>query len=283
VRGYRWCLTALGFAGVLAFGSASFSSCIPRASNEPPPPTRYYLSMGASLSTGSGVPAGQGYVDAIRTHEDARLPLVTVRLGCFGETTNSMIRGGHCTYTHGSQLAEAEAFLSLHPGQVGFITMEIGANDITPCFSASGVDQACAQAAIDGAATNLTIILRRLRTAGGAVPIFGMTYYDPFLAYWASGNENAATQSEQAAVAGNATIAGVYLAAEAQVADIGTAFDTSNFAMTGSYNGTTVPQNVANICAWTLMCSAGNIHANADGYSLIAKSFESLIDATVSP
>ncbi len=274
----------LGFVGVLAFGGASFASCSYDPSTPPPPPPRYYLAMGASLTTGSGVPAGQGYVDDIRAHEAARLPnLVVVRLGCFGETTNSMMRGGACVYTHGSQLAEAEAFLSAHPGQVAFITIEIGANDITPCFSFAGVDQACAQNAMNTAATNLTIILRRLQTAGGAVPIFGMTYYDPFLAFWVNGNQNAAVESEQAAVAGNESITGVYEAAGAQVADVQTAFDTTNFAMTGSYDGTTVPQNVANICAWTLNCSAGNIHANATGYSLIANAFEPLVDATVSP
>jgi lysophospholipase L1-like esterase len=194
-----------------------------------------------------------------------------------------MIRGGHCIYTQRTQLAEAEAFLSLHPGQVAFITMEIGANDITPCFSAAGVNQACAQTAIDAASANLGVILRRLQTAGGPIPIFGMTFYDPFLAFWVSGNQNAAVQSEQAAVAGNATITNVYQAAGAQVADVQTAFDTTNFAMTGSYNGSAVPQNVANICAWTLMCPAGNIHANATGYSVIANAFEPLIDATVSP
>src|SRR5262245_40326338 len=237
--GYRWVLTAFGFLGVFAFGSAAFSSCALDPSNPPPAP-RYYLSMGASLSTGSGVPMGQGYVDLIRAHEATRFPnLVAVRLGCFGETTTSLILGSHysnCTYTHGSQMQEAEAFLAAHSGQVAFITLEIGANDITPCFSAAGVDQACAQSAMSGAASNLTQILNRLRSANATVPIFGMTYYDPFLAFWVGGNQSAAIQSEQAAVDGNTTIAGVYQAAGAQVADVQTAFETTNFAMTGSYN-----------------------------------------------
>jgi lysophospholipase L1-like esterase len=195
-----------------------------------------------------------------------------------------MILGGGCTYSGAtSQLAAAESFLATHAGQVAFITIDIGANDITSCFSASGVNQACAQTASDGVVANLTTILNRLRAAGGAVPIFGMTYYDPFLAYWVGGNQNAAIQSEQVAVAGNARMTGVYQAAGAQVADVQTTFDTTNFAMTGSYNGTTVPQNVANICAWTLMCALTNIHANATGYQLIANTFEPLIDATVSP
>src|SRR5262249_41207438 len=156
----------------------------------------------------------------------------------------SMILGGLCYYNRGSQLAAAESFLALHPGQVAFITIEIGADDILPCFSVAGVDQNCAQNAVIGATSNLAQILNRLRAAGPTVPIFGMTYYDPFLASWVAGNQSAATQSELAAVDGNTHIADVYQAQGAQVADVQTTFDTTNFAMTGSYNSTPVPQNV---------------------------------------
>jgi lysophospholipase L1-like esterase len=279
VRGYRWFLTACCFVGVFSVGGAAFTSCY---GPPPPPPARYYVSLGDSLSTGTGVPAGQGYVDNIFAHESARLSgLVAQRFGCAGATTTSMINGGGCSYPQGSQLSAAEVFLAAHPGQIAFVTIDIGANDITPCFSAAGVNQTCAENAIATVVSNLTTILGGLRSAAGAVPTFGMSYYDPFLALWVSGNQSAATQSEQVAVVGNAQIAGVYGAQGAQVADVQTAFDTTNFAMTGSYNGTTVPQNVANICAWTLMCSAGNIHANTTGYQVIANAFQPLIDATV--
>ena len=58
--------------------------------------------------------------------------LQAVNLGCGGETTTTMINGGHCTskYSTGSQLGDAEAFLQAHPGQVAFITLDIGADDV---------------------------------------------------------------------------------------------------------------------------------------------------------
>jgi len=279
---WSWLSSVIGILGVLAVGSAAVTSCYPGSSN-PPPLTRYYVSMGDSLSTGTGVSAGQGYVDDVFTHESTRLSgLVAQRFGCPGATTTSMINGGGCSYADGSQLATAEAFLAAHSSSVAFVTIDIGANDVTPCFTATGVNDTCLQSATATVQANLATIMDGLRSAGGSVPIFGMTYYDPFLATWIAGSHDAATQSEQATVSGNAAITTLYESRGAHVADVQTTFDTTNFALTGSYNGSTVPQNVANVCAWTLMCPAGNIHANATGYQLIADTFEPLIDATVS-
>ena len=61
------------------------------------------------------------------------------------------------------------------------------------------------------------------------------------------------------------------------MADPATLFQTTNFALTGSYNGMTVPENVALICAWTLMCSQNNIHANDQGHAELAQAFETSI------
>src|SRR6185369_1910757 len=63
-------------------------------------------------------------------------------------------------------------------------------------------------------------------------------------------------------------------------ADVATPFETDNFALTGSYLGQTEPQNVANICNWTHMCEAGDIHANNTGHAVLAQAFETLIDGT---
>ena len=62
------------------------------------------------------------------------------------------------------------------------------------------------------------------------------------------------------------------------MADPATLFQTTNFALTGSYDGTTVPENVALICAWTWMCSENDIHANDEGHAELALAFESVID-----
>ena len=260
--------------------SSSASAPIPVTVANPGSP--YYLSLGDSLATGTGAPAGEGYVDDIYNYESTRVPgLLEEKLGCGGATTTSMIDGGGCSYPEGTQLATAEAFLQAHLGQVAFVTIDIGANDITSCFSSSGINATCAQTQLGVIETNLAQILSGLRSAGGAVPIFGMTYYDPFLAYWVAGDQSAAQQSETLAVTGNAASTNVYTAAGAFTADVQGAFDTTDFSLTGSYLGVTVPQNVSNICAWTLMCQSQNIHANATGHQVIASAFEPLIDANV--
>jgi lysophospholipase L1-like esterase len=244
--------------------------------------TRYHLALGDSLAAGVGAPAGQGYVDDILAHEQTRLTgLQGHNISCSGATTASMLSGGGCSYTEGSQVAAAAAFLQAHPGHVAYVTIDIGANDITGCLVGGVINLACAQTQMGVVQTNLTAILSRLRAASATVPIVGMTYYDPYLAYWVAGNQTAAQQSQQVAATGNALMANVYATAQAQVADVQGTFDSANYALTGSYNGQAVPQNVSNICAWTRMCSNADIHANATGHQLIAATFQPLIDATV--
>jgi hypothetical protein len=100
-----------------------------------------------------------------------------------------------------------------------------------------------------------------------------MNYYDPYLATWISGGQSA----EQFVVSANANLQGLYTAANA-AADVQTAFDTTDFALTGTYQGTAVPKNVAIICNWTNMCQSSltNDHPLATDYQAIA--FEPLID-----
>ncbi len=107
-----------------------------------------------------------------------------------------------------------------------------------------------------------------------------MTYYDPFLDQWLTGasGQVLAQQSETDAVALNALLTQIYTTAHAATADTAGIFQTTNFALTGTYNGTTVPENVALICAWTLMCSANNIHPDDAGHAEVALAFEQVID-----
>jgi len=242
------------------------------------PATQYDVSMGDSLATGVGAPAGQGYVDDLLTHEQSRLPgLVAARFGCGGATTTTVLKGGGgCTYPEGSQLAAAEAFLRANPGRVAFVTINIGANDITGCFSGGAINTACAQTATGVIQANLTAILGGLRAAGGSVPIIGMNYYDSFLGAWITGGQSFAQSSEQFVVSANTTLQSIDAAADATAADVQTAFDTTNFALTGSYLGVTQPQNVANVCNWTAACQSNltNNHPNATGYQVIAGAYE---------
>ena len=109
-----------------------------------------------------------------------------------------------------------------------------------------------------------------------------MDYYDAFLAGWLLGgsDQTLAQQSVPYVVSLNTLLAQIYGASGASMADPAVPFETTNFALTGSYLGMTVPQNVALICEWTLMCVQhdGNIHTNDLGYAELADSFEQLID-----
>ncbi len=83
------------------------------------------------------MPTGQGYPDQLaamlqRRGHDLRL----VKLGCSGETTVTLISGGICSYPGGgTQLDAATQFLRQHRGQVGLVTIDIGANDLNPCVA----------------------------------------------------------------------------------------------------------------------------------------------------
>ena len=106
-----------------------------------------------------------------------------------------------------------------------------------------------------------------------------MDYYDPFLDQWLTGasGQAVAQESEQGIVALNSELGQIYGAAGAAMADPAALFQTTNFALTGSYNGMAVPENVALICAWTLMCTQNNIHADDQGHAELAQAFETSI------
>jgi lysophospholipase L1-like esterase len=247
----------------------------------------YYLSLGDSLSQGdqpgpggTEINTNQGYVDDIYQHYLATMPnLQLVKLGCPGETTRTMINGGYCPYSLGSQLAQADNFLASH--RVALVTIDIGADNIVPCFSAFGINQSCVTRGSSVAQQQLPTILSHLRQAAGStVPIYAMNYYDPYLYYWllGSGGQTLARQSEQDLLSFNSMLGQVYTNAGVPVADVQATFQTTNFSIVPP---SALPANVTTICTWTWMCGPGpgtpSIHANATGYSQIASTFESVI------
>lgn len=258
----------------------------------------YYLALGDSLSVGiqpdaagTDVPTDQGYPDQLATMLDRRgRDLRLVKLGCSGETTVTFTHGGICSYPGGgTQLTAATQFLRNHRGEVGLITIDIGANDLNPCIALGQAAQiqSCLTALIPTVVANLTTIMPALREAGGSrVEIIGMRYYDPELADWLTG---AAGQSlAQASVSlldtYNGYLAGVYQQYGASVADVFTAFGTTDFTDQVTLPGLgTLPRNVATICQLTWECvpppQGPNEHANAAGYRVIADAF---LDAYVS-
>jgi lysophospholipase L1-like esterase len=248
----------------------------------PPVRTTYYVSLGDSLAQGYQPGPGntdQGYADDLHAVLRITQPgLRLVKFGCTGETTTTLLHGGHCPYDgFPSQLAAAEDFLRRHQGQVSYVTLNIGGNDLNACAGPTGVDAACVPGALDTVGTALPTVLARLRAAGGPRPKYaGNGTYDPLLAAWLSGpgGRALAAQSVQIVSVFNSLEKSVYRAAGFRMADSDAVWhtdDLSTMVPLSPYG--TVPLNVAEICTFTYMCSQGNIHPNRAGYALIAEAF----------
>jgi hypothetical protein len=204
------------------------------------------------------------------------------KLGCPGETTITMVNGGFCTYSLGSQLAQAVSFLSTH--HVTLVTIDIGGDNIVRCFTLTSIDQSCLATRSSITFSQLPSILAKLQRAAPNVPIYAMNYYDPFLRDWLEGSTGQvlARQSEQDIQSFNSSLDGIYANAGVPVANVQNAFQTTNFSFAAQ---STLPQNVSSLCHFTWMCGPGpgtpSVHANDARYSLIAATFESVIGPTI--
>lgn len=250
----------------------------------------YYLALGDSLArgvqpnaAGVSVATAHGYPDQLYAQLRQRHPgLRLVKLGCPGETTVTMIKGGICRYPGGSQLAAAVTFLAAHRGRVRLVTLDIGANDPGPCLATPSLGKlaSCIHDVIPHAAGNLTTILTRLRRADPHGRIVAMNYYLPVLASWRDGltGETEAQISELATAGYNALLATTYHHFGVRVADVFSAFHTGDFRHPVTVSGYgRLPRNVAEICRWTWECAppprGPNVHANPAGYRVIAQAF----------
>jgi acetyl esterase/lipase/lysophospholipase L1-like esterase len=255
----------------------------PSAGAKVAPAPHYYLALGDWFATGIGAStSANDYVNLVAAHEAARYPNLQVEnLGCGGATTASMADGPGCSYATGTQLGDAVAFLKAHPRQVAFVTIDIGADDVAGCQTASGLDTTCASTALNQISTDLPEALAALKAAGPAVPVYGMNYYDPFLSDWLTGpsGQTVATQSISGTDQLNGLLDQIYTAAGASVADVASSFETDDTDPDASYNGTTVPQDVATVCQWTDACTSSvNLQPDDEGYAAIASAFEQVID-----
>jgi hypothetical protein len=234
----------------------------------------------------------------------AELPhLRLVKLGCSGETTATMMRGGVCPYPAGSQLAQAIRFLRLHRGKTALVTIDIGANDPNSCVLGAKPSTIlpCVFSRIPGIARNVGAIMAKLRSAAGKrVVIVGMTYYVPELGLWRSGKtgRQLAVLTGAVAAGANKMLADGYHRHGARVANVFGAFRSSDFGTRAkgiasqaggtaqidgaggkghSHGSRSIPPNVAAICALTWMCARApqgpNEHANDAGYRVIARAF----------
>lgn len=288
-------VTACSSAGVTDSASNDAdSSPLTSASSSPV----YYVSLGDSLaqgvqpvSSGAQHNTDQGYVDDLYAHYHAESKfsgsLAMVKLGCSGETIPSMITGSDspCRYQYGSQLNEALAFITAHKSRIALITIDIGGNDIEPCVGGTSVSGTCANSSLAEVSRNLPKVLSALRKAAGPKTVIsGMSYYDPWVAYYLNGGQGqtAARESVTLIEDFNARLAKAFTAYDVKRATVQAVFDTTDYAKTGG-----VPLNVARVCAWTWMCVSPpvgpNMHGNPAGYRQIAGAFEKVIGALAKP
>jgi lysophospholipase L1-like esterase len=272
-------ITSLAMAAVAAAGLATAG---PASADT----AHYYVAFGDSLSVGYQPGQGnttQGYVDDLYTTLKAKDPsLQLVKLGCAGETTATLMNGGVCTYPEGSQLKAGEAFLKAHQGQVKYVTLNIGANDVQRCLKSGSIDTGCLLSGIGAITVNLPQITARLRLAAGAGPRFAaMTYYDPFLAAWTTGTNGKILAGATVLLTNiiNGLESGVYRVSGFSVADVSATFSTNDFTDQETLPGVgQVPRDVARICQWTWECTSyQDIHANATGYQQIANTFAGVL------
>jgi hypothetical protein len=239
------------------------------------PPKHYYLALGDSLAYGFqhakfvGELVATGHVDPATfpgyagdfavSLQGIRPGIQEFNYGCPGETTSSYFQGCafraqfplHNDYVTSQDVA-AVAFLKSHPGQVSPITLDNGANDVTPCLFTADPN-ACFAAAIVGVGANLDLALAHLRAAAPDAEIIVMQYYDPF----ALAVPSSLTVTESL----NAVIAAAAAKHGARLAD---AFTPINIS----------PPAGQNLCTLTLACQTPfDEHASDLGYALIAQQF----------
>lgn len=258
-----------------------------------------YISMGDSLAAGiqaddlgNNIETNEGYADQLYQLLLPLFPdLVFIRLGCPGETTVTMLEGGICEYPAGSQLDEGVQ--QILNNNVLLVTYNIGVNDIlgSDCIDQSGpiptVDIACIEVLFTQIGSNLSLIASTIFSAvETGTPVIGMNYYNTFLALWFAGapGQELAFLSDQLVQTFNTSVIGdVNALMGFPVADVfNDVFMGADFTTMVPFPAPppfdVVPVNVALLCQLTFMCPANpeampNIHANTEGYALIAQLF----------
>ena len=235
IRGTTQLLAALA-AVVTALTVPSAQATAEAATTDTAP--SYYLSLGDSLAIGvepdsNGVlhATDAGYADVLYGRLHATDPsLVLTKLGCSGETTRTFLTGGICRYdTLHSQLVAALSFLTEHSGHVRLVTINLGGNDIGPCADGSGIDMKCVDRAMTTIRQNLTVAMAALRVVAPSVPMIGMNFYDPVLAFplfFPDTGQAIADASLQVNSDVNRLLESVYGAYGAKTADVEGAFQT---------------------------------------------------------
>ena len=251
--------------------------------------TGFYLDIGASSSLGTqpdGVRAHNGhrtkngYSDDLVSYEAKRSMALTMReIGCPGETVQSMLGQlkDACYTLPNTQLTIATNYLETHANEVGLVTIDLGFNNIRPCLTATVTLTSCVQRGIVAVRNDLPVIVSRLQRAAGAHAHFvGLGYSDPFLAYYLRGSTGRvlAQQGLTAINQLNAVLQEVYNGRHVAMANVAVGYQSANTQLVTTPAHGVVPENVAQTCAATWMCTpppfGPDDHPNNAGYLIIA-------------
>ena len=236
-----------------------------------------YVALGDSLAAGYQ-PGGAelrdtAYPALTATRIGAAGAALTLEnLGCSGETTTSLVKGGKCDFAAGSQLEQAEKLLKASD-DVSLVTIDIGGNDLLRCVRGGAqIDTACVTAGVGTVKKNLPTILKRLKAAAGAdVPVLVLGYYNPWLA--AKALNQPVKGVDAAAKAYTALSTAIESAAKSSgttFVGLDQAFSTNDTTPT-TINGRSVPKNAAAICTLTNICTAADIHLTDEGAATVAR------------
>ncbi len=211
-----------------------------------------------------------------------------VKLGGGGGSTRLIAgRSFAPQYGAGSQLSQAQAFLSAHRSETVLVTVNIGDNDVEHCITTRRIDYACVTQGMSTIARNLAAIGNQLRAAAGpGITIVGVASYDQFWGLWLNGarGRRIARTSADIVTQVNVTEDGAWRQTGVLVADSGAAFHTLDQRMVSLPGHGLVPRAVERVCHLTWACSGPpigfNDHANQRGYHVIATSVIGVIRRT---
>ena len=182
-------VTVIAVACLAASVLPAVSAAAPAGAAKAPAP-HYYLALGDWLATGIGASqSANDYVNLVAAHEATRYPnLQAVNLGVGARRPPRWptVRAARTRPVPSS----VTPLPSCRPirGQVAFVTIDIGADDIAACQSSSGtrpnLRRRPRSTDLDRSAAGTD---RASRRPAPGVPIYGMNYYDPFLAAWLTG------------------------------------------------------------------------------------------------
>jgi hypothetical protein len=252
----------------------------------------FYLVIGGSSSLGiqpDGVPSDDaertknGYANDVVKLERSQLhqELQLVQIGCLATRVKYLTidpQSNSCYHLPTTQLTTAVAFLKSHRKDAGIVSIDLGFNDIRYCLWENPVNAKCVPDGLAGVADGLPTVIKDLQGAAGPnVTIVGLTYYDPFLAFYLNGSFGPATASQSLVYITelNALLVKDYGAAGIPWADEPAVFNSHDTSPVAVENVGTVPENVRSICADTWMCVGAPFgpddHPNNLGYMLIAR------------